>query len=459
MSGGFEGGRPPRQHPRRALVVAGLAVVGLFGLASAASAHPLGNATTNQHVGVRISPDHIDLDYVLDLAELTTYQECGPGGCATGSARARCAAAADRLQVAVAGRTLPLTVGPAALTFPPGTAGLATLRLECALSAAVRIDAATTVHVRNSAYPGTVGWREITAAGDRTTLTASDVPAASASVRLTAYPDELLSSPANQREATLAVVPGGPALATTSRPDGPVEAPARGLDRLTLAYTSFVSSKASNVGFLAVAVLVSVGLGGLHALAPGHGKTVMAAYVVGARGTVRQVAAIGLTVAATHTAGVLGLGLVLATFSAAPERIYPWLAAASGLLLLGIGATMLRAALRRSAAHVHDHHHSRRGLVGLGIAGGIVPSPSAVLVLLGGLALGRVWFGLLLVIAYGLGLAAALATIGLLFTRGRSVLERRAARLPRLTRAMPIAASSVVLVAATTVIVGAATKL
>ena len=126
----------------------------------------------------------------------------------------------------------------------------------------------------------------------------------------------------------------------------------------------------------------------------------MAAYLVGLRGTLRQAAIIGATVTITHTAGVLLLGLVLTTSRAvAPERLYPWLGLASGLLLAGVGVGLLvrartghHPARPRTIAHPHDHHHDhgpaaarcgRRGLVALGLAGGLVPSPSAVVVLLG----------------------------------------------------------------------------
>jgi nickel/cobalt transporter (NicO) family protein len=177
---------------------------------------------------------------------------------------------------------------------------------------------------------------------------------------------------------------------------------------------------------------------------------------------------IGSTVTITHTAGVLLLGLVLSTTRAvASERVYPWLGLASGLLLAAVGVGLLARAVPSHGhdhphghghdhPHPHDHDHGdpgpplgRRGLVALGLAGGLVPSPSAVVVLLGGIALGRAWFGVALVLAYGLGMAATLTGVGLLLARLRTRMDRRlhlpAGTLPaRLGRLLPAATASVI---------------
>ncbi|HKE52448.1 MAG TPA: hypothetical protein VKE25_13155, partial [Actinomycetes bacterium] len=225
-------------------------------------AHPLGNATTNQYVGVRVEPDRLVLDYVLDLAELPAYQFCsaafGSAGCgpASGGATAavaaaaadQCADIAGRLDVRAGGRDLALAVNRSALTFPPGSAGLLTARFECALSTPIRIPSGGAVVVKNTAYPGTIGWRELTAVGDRMTLRSSSVPARSASNRLTAYPNELLSSPPDQRSADLVVIPGGPA-AGDSAAAGSGAPPTRGIDRLSRAYTALIAHQQLTVGF------------------------------------------------------------------------------------------------------------------------------------------------------------------------------------------------------------------
>jgi ABC-type nickel/cobalt efflux system permease component RcnA len=245
-------------------------------------------------------------------------------------------------------------------------------------------------------------------------------------------------------------------------------------------FTALVGERSLSPGFAVVALLLAVGLGAAHALAPGHGKTVMAAYLVGLRGTLRQAAVIGATVTITHTAGVLLLGLVLTTSRAvASERLYPWLGLASGLLLAGVGTGLL---VRARAGHhphpqdhppPHGHHHDhgpagrplgRRGLVALGLAGGLVPSPSAVVVLLGGIALGQAWFGVALVVAYGLGMAATLTGVGLLLAHLRTRMDGRlqlkagslAARAGRL---LPAATASVIVVVGLALAVNGAAQL
>ena len=129
------------------------------------------------------------------------------------------------------------------------------------------------------------------------------------------------------------------------------------MDRATAAFTALVGERSLSPGFALVALLLAVGLGAAHALAPGHGKTVMAAYLVGLRGTLRQAATIGATVTLTHTAGVLLLGLVLTTSRAvASERVYPWLGLGSGLLLAGVGIGLL---VRARPGHGHPHPHGQ----------------------------------------------------------------------------------------------------
>jgi ABC-type nickel/cobalt efflux system permease component RcnA len=215
------------------------------------------------------------------------------------------------------------------------------------------------------------------------------------------------------------------------------------------------------VGLLAVALAML--LGAMHAALPGHGKTVMAAYIAGRRGTIRDALTVGATVTGTHTAGVLVVGLALTLVAGlAGELVLGWLGVVSGLIIAGVGVGLLWASRRRTAGaeeaaalatvpagqhnapadHHHSHHHgeldhghhhhdgpgdghrplSRRGLVGMGIAGGLVPSPTALVVLLGAVALGRTWFGVMLVLAYGVGMAGALTAAGLMLVHlGRRI--------------------------------------
>jgi nickel/cobalt transporter (NicO) family protein len=287
------------------------------------------------------------------------------------------------------------------------------------------------------------------------TLTRASVPAASRSARLTAYPKDMLSSPLDQRSASFTVTPGGPALGAPAAPGTPAGILPRGVDRLTQSFTDLVARRHLTPVFSLLALLIAVMLGAIHALAPGHGKTIMAAQAIsrGRRG-LRDILTLGLTVTVTHTLGVLVLGLLVAGGSSiVTPGLFPWLGAASGALVALTGCTLLRRALRPRPAdshghsHGHGHSHShghghghgdghghprvdmpRRGTVLImGFAGGLMPSPSAIVVLLGAVALGHAWFGVLLVLAYGLGLALTLTGIGVFITGSGRWL---AARMP-----------------------------
>jgi len=437
--------------------------------AVAASAHPLGNFTVNQYSGLHVTPSAVDLDLVVDMAEIPTFQARGELD-AEGAAYAsrHCADLVRHLRVSVDDKVLSPRVLQSSVVFPPGAAGLPTLRLTCsAMAATTTTDESRRLIYRDDNYADRVGWREITAVGDGVTLRDVDVPALSRSNRLTAYPNDLLQSPLEQRSASLRAEPGGSAAARLpARLEAPVRALPRGIDAPTRAFTSLVARHHLSLGFGVVALGLAIVLGAIHALAPGHGKTVMAAYLVGQRGSMRQAALIGLTVTATHTAGVLALGIALSASSlVAPERLYPWLGLASGALLASIGVGLLRRALHaRHHRHHHHHHHGHdhdhdhgvadelppvrmRALVAMGFAGGLVPSPSALVVLLGAMALGRAWFGVILVIAYGLGMAATLTGAGVLLLRARGALDRGRGRiraLARVTGALPVATSSVI---------------
>jgi nickel/cobalt exporter len=467
-----------RRTARRAALLALPAAALLLALAAPAGAHPLGNFTVNHYSGLRLQPGGLAVDYVLDLAEIPTYQarraidrdHDGRVGAAEAAAwRDRtCARLAAGARARLDGHPLPLAVAGARLAFPAGVGGLATTRLECALAAPLPAGrGAHQLAYADGNDPGRVGWREITAVGDGATLDAADVPAASASARLTAYPADQLRSPLDQRTASLRFRPGGPRAAGGPAPAARGGAVPATVDRATGAFTALVARRRLSPGFGLLAVLLGLALGGVHALAPGHGKTVIAAYLVGLRGSPRQAAAIAATVTVTHTAGVLGLGVLLtASRAVASERLYPLLGLASGLLLAAVGVGLVRRALGGHHDHEHPHGHTRpvgrRGLLLLGLAGGLVPSPSAVVVLLGGVALGHAWFGLALVLAYGAGMAAALTGIGLLLAGARGRVDRRldgpaGALLARAGRLLPLASASlIVLVGLTLAARGAA---
>jgi ABC-type nickel/cobalt efflux system permease component RcnA len=193
------------------------------------------------------------------------------------------------------------------------------------------------------------------------------------------------------------------------------------------------------LGFWVIVASLGAALfwGMAHALSPGHGKTIVTAYLVGQRGTPRHAALLGLVVTATHTVGVFALGavtLVLSRFIV-PEELYPWLNVVSGVLVVLIGASVLRSRWRHRRAHTrgHEHHHhdheqahglDRRSLVAVGISGGLLPCPSALVVLLAAITLHRVAFGMLLVVAFSAGLALTITGIGLAAVLARGAFRR-----------------------------------
>jgi len=198
-----------------------------------------------------------------------------------------------------------------------------------------------------------------------------------------------------------------------------------------------------------LALLLAAFWGAAHALTPGHWKAIVAGYLVGSRGKPRHAVALGLIVTVTHTIGVFALGLVTLALSAVivPEQLYPWLTLVSGLLVVLVGASVLRRRLRPKRVHHHHHHHEQdlRSLLGVGVAAGLLPCPSALVVLLSAIALHRIGLGLALIVAFSAGLAATITAIGLV-----AVLAQRAfARLRldgRLVAALPAVSAALILV-------------
>jgi ABC-type nickel/cobalt efflux system permease component RcnA len=334
-----------------------------------ASAHPLGNFTVNRYDGLVAAPGQLKIFHVEDLAEIPATQ-AAPAIERQGKtswARERCATAAGGSEVTVDGRAVEVTVKSSRAQERPGQAGLKTLRVECRLTAALP-DRATDVRFHSAVDSGP-GWREVTAQGDRMTLAGSDVPEKSVSERLTSYPEELLQSPKDTATASLQVKPGGPALAE-QRSDAPgASILPRGADRWTRALDDLVSSQDLTLGFGALAFGIALFLGAMHALGPGHGKTLMAATAAARdRARMRDVLPMAASVTVTHTLGVVALGLLVLAGSAAAPSVITWLGIASGLFVMGAGVTLARRAwLNRKLAltqgqahghgHTHDHEH------------------------------------------------------------------------------------------------------
>lgn len=531
---------------RVALLLAGIPAL-LCLAAPAASAHPLGNFTVNRYDGLTLRPDRVDDLVVVDTAEIPTLQATPAldtdhdgrlsAGEAAAHARTACAALAHAIRATAqpqgAGSprldTLHLKVMAANYRLVRGQAGLDTGRLECRLSAPADLGATGTLELTTGVDPSHIGWHEITAQGDGTRIGSSDVPATSISNELRKYPADLLSNPPDTRHARVTLGNGPGAAAANVPGTGLLGSWYAALDtrlgsladrdRLTLP-----------VGLLAVLLALVLGAG--HAALPGHGKTIMAAYLAGRQGRPRDAVTVAATVTLTHTASVLVLGTALSVSSAlVGEQALAWLGTISGLVIIAAGSWLMPAALRtvrtrqehthdghthgdhehahghpHGHPHIHDvsaaavaepvgagrlvtatvgsgavpevgataaatlstdtgfaaqhdhpdqhhvdgqshrsrgghshsheghghshglfghHHHGessgrkKGGLVGIGIAGGLVPSPSALVVLLGSIALGRTAFGVALVICYGLGMAVTLAAAGLFLLKLR----------------------------------------
>ncbi len=437
----------------RRLAAALTLVIAFSALALPAAAHPLGNFTTNVHLGVIIEGDRLGLVLVVDMAEIPTFRENldvdGDGEISESDlasySQTLCQAQSANVVLEDPNSFIPLVLETATAELREGDGGLNTLRIECHLEAST---AAHTFTVSNGVFSDRIGWVEMVVVGGA----APGIPSVSPSAVLEDYPS---TTPPAQRQATITVGDTTPADEQSTVTVAPItQRLAEGLTR------------SGSTGGL-VALLAAAALGMTHALAPGHGKTLMAAYLVGRNGKPRQAMGLGMAVAVSHTLGVAVLGLITAGASSVfkPEGLYPWLTTGSALIVTGLGLALLVRALRRQGNghhhghdhgddhghghghdHDHDHGHNRlpdlgwRSLAALGLAGGLVPSASAVVLLLGALAIGRPWFGVTLVFFFGIGMAVALVGAGLVALRisraGLNRIERRFAVSGRLVPAL-----------------------
>jgi nickel/cobalt transporter (NicO) family protein len=520
MIGGTRGSARRRTIRRAVAAVLGALAVAI--LPAAVLAHPLGNFTINHYAGIRVGPDRIAIDLVIDEAEIPTFQERqridldGDGAISSVELETERVAACPRLlpdlHLAIAGRSVSLQPVEAGLSFLPGAGGLTTMRVVCEMAAtlAAPMAAGSTVSFEDDAFSERIGWREVTVLGDGMQISGTGLLTASVSDRLTHYPTDLLSQPLATRSVAFSVTPGGPAIGPWQAPDaatlpgssGPDIAPGEGASGVAGAavvgaipggvgteLSAIVDGGDLSPALLLGSLLVAIGLGAAHALSPGHGKTIMAAYLVGTRGTTRQAIGLGLAVTVSHTLGVLVLAMI--TLAAAstlpPERLYPILGLSSGGLVVAIGGSLLVRRLRvllaarqrghgrgeggvehdhqlddhhaAKHAHPHDHGHghghghapgqahghshaivggpgpdgttaagsvSWRSLIALGLSGGLVPSASALILLLGSIAAGRVAYGVILVVAFGIGMALVLGGVGIALVHA----SKLAGRLP-----------------------------
>jgi nickel/cobalt exporter len=317
-----------------------------------------------------------------------------------------------------------------------------------------------------------VGWKAVVAAPGEGTAVRSTAPSGDPTNGLRRYPVDLRSSPLARREASFRVKPGDGTLVAPKAEGGEFSESRTSTD----GFAGLFADAASGEGVLLLLLLTALGWGALHAVSPGHGKAMVAAYLVGTRGTAKHAVALGATVTVTHTIGVFALGVVTLALSqyVLPEDLYPWLTLVSGLLVVVIGAGVLRARVRRARvaradraheqhphAHTHEHHshgdnhshshggrpHSHgpedlswKGLLGMGTAAGLIPCPSALVVLLAAISQHEVALGLLLITAFSLGLAGTLTVLGLVVVHARRLIPPRLAA-GRLAAVLPAASA------------------
>jgi nickel/cobalt transporter (NicO) family protein len=488
------------------MLLLALMALGVLALAApGAQAHPLGNFSINHVSKVSISADRVDVRYVLDQAEIPTVQERDVPRAEL--LQRKLAEVARGLSLSVDGRPAELRrVGEASLSFPPGAGGLKTTRLEVELRAAV--DSPRRVKLEDDTFEDRVGWKAIVSAPGEDTSVRTQTPSGDPTNGLRRYPEDLLNSPLDRRDASFSVTAGdGMLIAPRSEGTDQVSTSRTGSD----GFAALFEKAAAGEGVLFVLLLAAFGWGAVHALSPGHGKAMVAAYLVGTKGKPRHAVALGATVTIAHTIGVFMLGFVTLALSqyVLPEDLYPWLNLVSGALVVAIGAGVLRARLRgrghshhhhhdhdhdghshghensltragfqhfmdhlRGREHGHGHHHdhghhhhhdhahaadhtvTNRSLIGLGAAAGLIPCPSALVVLLGAIAQHQIGLGLLLIVAFSLGLAGTLTALGLAVVYARKLLPKLGglgagrgggATLSRVAAALP-AASAVVIV-------------
>jgi nickel/cobalt exporter len=514
---------PPTSRRRRNLRMA-LLGLGMVLLPALAAAHPMGNFSISHYAGISIRPDGIELRYLVDMAEIPTFQEIQDSGIVPEpghpslapylSRRAETLGAGLRLDLN--GRRLALQSLSRDVLFTPGAGDLPTMKLALVYRAGLEgaiPGALNLLRYRHENFPDRIGWKEVVAvASPDAVLASSTVPARDRSRQLSEYPADLLNSPPQELNAQLTFALPGPAAAGPALPVKPgaarvpraadsrsaaIEAPAAQSPPAQPgrpstprdAFTDLVATRQMGLGMILFAAVVSATLGAFHALEPGHGKSVVAAYLIGSRGTAWHAVLLGLVVTASHTAGVYLLGGVTlyASRHIVPERLYPWLGVTSGLVIAGLGFYLF---LRRYAgeplphghghshhhgpghgheharehphssphdhAHGQDHHHgdrhapaqtvSIRQLLALGITGGIVPCPAALVVLLSAVALRRIGFGLFLIVAFSVGLAVVLVAIGLLMVYARRFMTRFQGEGPLVRRWLPLASSAVITV-------------
>jgi ABC-type nickel/cobalt efflux system permease component RcnA len=480
---------------RRLFRAIGLVAVALFATASAAVAHPLGNFTVNHLSRITSAHDTVTVRYVLDMAEIPAFaldRSLDAHGTPSHAALAAWAdghakAIAPQLRLVVDDTPVSLDPAESTVRTRPGAGGLPTIYFTATYRAAVGPGAHRLTY-RDETEPGRLGWKDVVV-GAQTEPTGE----------LLSYPSALIGSP-RTRVALAASVDSARRIivddkAVVSDDAATGSAPAPALAR-TNALSDVLAKGAGDPLVVLGALLLAIALGALHALEPGHGKTLLAVSLVGARATPRQAIVLACALTVAHTAGVLALGFVVlaATRWIVPEQIYPWITLASGLFVAILGARAVAREVRKRmpTAHVHahahphahehehdhvhalghhhhPHEHSRerdhaelddvaharahaipgtapltfRTAVIAAASGNVAPCPAALVVVVAAISLHRIGYGLALIVAFSVGLALVLTVLGIAVVRGAAWLVARP-QFDRVARFAPLVTASVI---------------
>ena len=388
-------------------------------LMTQAAAHPLGNFTINHLAKITASDRALHLRYVLDLAEIPTFQimhsrdKWDP-----------IQIVQSGLHVRIDGTPVTLQTVSANARLRPGAGGLPIIRWVGEFTALLEPGGAHRVTVDDAVYAShRIGWKDIIA-GSQTEPTDE----------LWRYPSALIGTPRRIKSVTFTVSAGGIISQIRRFTDtAPVEGTLSAWVSPTILSEMF--SRPSQTPFFVILTMIAAfGLGALHAAEPGHGKALLAFTLVGARATVRQALTLAVSLTFAHTIGVLLLGLVLFFASGfVSESIYPWITLVSGIAIAIIGARAL-ARIVHSRAHGHSHdelhaHHGKllnfRSAIWAAMSGGIAPCPAAIVVLLAALRLHQLGYGIVLIVIFSAGLASVLSAVGIGVVHGSAWLSQR----------------------------------
>ena len=485
---------------------------GLCLFSTLAIAHPMGNFSVSHYTRIEPTAKGLEVTYALDVAEVPTYTLLRDWKLDANSPKAELEAkAADQarewakgLEFRSAGKTIEPKFVRSAIRISEGAGGLSVMRVEMGFLVP---GAAGSVDFEDHNFPDRAGWKEIVVRPGRgAQLVKASQGETEISKALTEYPPDPTKAPPQDLRAFLewkAIQPvatpvSTPKIVPVEQPK-PVMAPVAtpppsSTPNVTQApgtvvkgdyLSQLLGKKDVSFGLMLVGIIVAFGLGSAHALTPGHGKTIVAAYLVGSRGTPKHAAFLGAMVTFTHTISVFALGLatLFLTKYINQEAITQVLGAVSGVTIVIIGTTLFSQRLKKLRAdqahdhahahglahdhhhdhahphdHDHGHHHGPGGhshvpegditlgsLIALGASGGLVPCPSALVILLASIALGHVGLGLILLVSFSLGLAVVLMAIGMLVLFAKSWLPdpKGASRHP-LFRLVPVLSAVVV---------------